>query len=249
MTADEVQELKEKGNACVRENRFEEAMLYYTHAIKLDPKNCSLYSNRSLTFLKMQQYYFALEDAKETISLKPDWAKGYFRKGEVEFATYNFTDAILSYRIALSLQPNDPAITAALARTCQERKKDLKADEQIPWLGAGLGIIIGVIIVIADQVLVATPTLAHPVLMALLTIAIAIIGYGIARGFRYYVTCQREGLLEPPVDLLPDDNKQDGDSAEESGGGAFSGTPKSSNNSHRYTKAQARFRFRKGKKS
>lgn len=36
-----------------------------------------------------------------------------------------------------------------------------------------------------------------------MAIAIAMIGYGIARGFRYYVTCQREGLLEPPVDLLP----------------------------------------------
>lgn len=248
MTAEEVQELKEKGNACVRENKFEEAMLYYTHAIKLDPKNCSLYSNRSLTFLKMHQYYFALEDAKETIRLKPDWAKGYFRKGEVEFATFNFTDAILSYRMALSLHPNDPAITAALARTCQERKKDLKADEQIPWLGAGLGIIIGVIIVIADQVLVATPTLVHPVLMALLAIAIAMIGYGIARGFRYYVTCQREGLLEPPVDLMPDE-KHDGGNAEEYSGNAFPGPPKASNNSHRYTKAQARFRFRKGKKS
>jgi hypothetical protein len=44
--------------------------------------------------------------------------------------------------------------------------------------------------------------LQHPVLMALLTIAIAMIGYGIARGIRYYVKCQREALLEPPVDLL-----------------------------------------------
>jgi hypothetical protein len=38
--------------------------------------------------------------------------------------------------------------------------------------------------------------------MALLTIAVAMIGYGIARGIRYYVKCQREALLEPPVDLL-----------------------------------------------
>lgn len=44
--------------------------------------------------------------------------------------------------------------------------------------------------------------LQHPVLMALLTIAVAMIGYGIARGIRYYVKCQREALLEPPVDLL-----------------------------------------------
>jgi hypothetical protein len=44
--------------------------------------------------------------------------------------------------------------------------------------------------------------LQHPILMALLTIAVAMIGYGVARGFRYYTKCQREALLEPPVDLL-----------------------------------------------
>lgn len=33
------------------------------------------------------------------------------------------------------------------------------ADEQIPWLGAGVGIIIGVIIVISDQTIAPKPTL------------------------------------------------------------------------------------------
>jgi hypothetical protein len=44
--------------------------------------------------------------------------------------------------------------------------------------------------------------LQHPILMALLTIAVAMIGYGVARGSRYYIKCQREALLEPPVDLF-----------------------------------------------
>lgn len=70
-----VQELKEQGNQCIKDGKFMEAVLHYTHAIKLDPKNYSLYSNRSLAFLKLQQYFYALEDAKETIKLKPDWAK------------------------------------------------------------------------------------------------------------------------------------------------------------------------------
>lgn len=52
-----------------------EAVFHYTHALKLDPKNYSLYSNRSLAFLKSQQYYYALQDAMETIRLQPDWAK------------------------------------------------------------------------------------------------------------------------------------------------------------------------------
>lgn len=40
-------------------------------------------------------------------------------------------------------------------------------------------------------------------MMALTTMGVAMIGYGIARAFRYYVKCQRNSLLEPPVDLAP----------------------------------------------
>lgn len=67
----------------MKEQKYEEAVLHYTHAIKIDEKNHSLHSNRSLAFLRMQQFYLAMEDAKETIRLRPDWAKGYFRKAEV----------------------------------------------------------------------------------------------------------------------------------------------------------------------
>ena len=56
-----------------------EAMFHYTHGIKLDPRNAYLYSNRSLAFLRMQQYYHALEDAKTTIQLRPNWAKVYHK--------------------------------------------------------------------------------------------------------------------------------------------------------------------------
>jgi hypothetical protein len=38
-------------------------------------------------------------------------------------------------------------------------KHNVSADDQIPWLGAGVGIIMGVIIVIADQILTYKPTL------------------------------------------------------------------------------------------
>jgi len=50
-------------------------MFHYTHAIKLDPQNYSLYSNRSFAFLMMRQYHYAIEDALMTIQLKPDWSK------------------------------------------------------------------------------------------------------------------------------------------------------------------------------
>ena len=235
----EVQSLKERGNACVKQQKYEEAMFHYTHAIKLDPQNYSLYSNRSFAFLKIRQYHFAMEDALMTIELKPDWTKGYFRKAEVESQTFRFSEALQSYNKALSLQPNEPTILEAMHRVSRLLIQDRRADQQIPWLGAGVGIILGVIVVIADYVFTNKPTLTHPFLMALLTISIAMLGFTIAKGFRYFVKCQRKSLLDPPVDLFGE-NKDDIDDDESEMNNDKDKHPK-------YSKAQARQRFKKGK--
>ena len=57
---------QERGNQCMKEDKYVEAMFHYTHGIKLDPGSGYLYSNRSLSFLRMQQHYHALENAKTT---------------------------------------------------------------------------------------------------------------------------------------------------------------------------------------
>ncbi|XP_034933633.1 hsp70-Hsp90 organizing protein 1-like [Chelonus insularis] len=235
---DKIQKLKQQGNDCFHQQKYAEAMFHYTHAIKLDPKNHSLYSNRSYVFLKLQQYHFAMDDALMTINLKPDWIKGYYRKAEVEFHTFRFNEALKSYEQALQLQPNDPDILKAINRTSRSLIKDQRADQQIPWLGAGIGIILGVIVVIADYVFTNKPTLTHPLLMALLTISIAMLGFAIAKGFRYFVKCQRKSLLEPPIDLM-NDNNQANDKE--------SNNEKTTDKHPKYSKAQARQRFKKGK--
>ncbi|KAK3098269.1 hypothetical protein FSP39_017755 [Pinctada imbricata] len=94
----QVESLKQQGNECVKKKDYAAAILHYSHAIKNDDKIATLYSNRSLAFLKMEQYYYAMEDAKATIRLDPNWPKGHFRKGEVEFAVGNYTLAIMSYK-------------------------------------------------------------------------------------------------------------------------------------------------------
>lgn len=70
-----IEDLKIKGNECVKDGKFIEAVLHYTQAIKLDPNNYLLYSNRSFAFLKLDQHYLALQDANETVRIQPQWAK------------------------------------------------------------------------------------------------------------------------------------------------------------------------------
>jgi stress-induced-phosphoprotein 1 len=53
----------------------------FTQAIELDPSNHVLYSNRSGAYASLKDWSKALEDASKTTEIKPDWAKGWGRKG------------------------------------------------------------------------------------------------------------------------------------------------------------------------
>lgn len=151
--------MKEQGNQCVRNGHFTEAILHYTHAIKLQPNDPILYSNRSVAFLKAHQLYYANEDAEKAILLKPDWAKPYFRKAEVHVSAGQYDTGLLAYGKALQLEPNDVHILNAARKAAALSNQEVLYEKRVPWVGAGIGIIIGVIIVISDQILAAKPTL------------------------------------------------------------------------------------------
>lgn len=53
----------------------------FSQAIELEPDNHVLYSNRSGAWASKKDFDKALEDANKTTELKPDWAKGWGRKG------------------------------------------------------------------------------------------------------------------------------------------------------------------------
>lgn len=75
--------------------------------------------------------------------------------------------------------------------------------------------------------------------MVLMIIVISLCGYGIAKVYRYYAKLQRRGLLDPPIDLLEDFRKPVENDAETE--------QEPLTNRSRYTKAQARQRFKRGK--
>lgn len=53
----------------------------FSQAIELEPTNHVLYSNRSGAYASKKDFDKALEDANKTTEIKPDWAKGWGRKG------------------------------------------------------------------------------------------------------------------------------------------------------------------------
>ena len=59
----------------------------FTQAIEIEPQNHVLYSNRSGAYASKKEFENALEDANKTTEIKPDWAKGWGRKGSALHGT------------------------------------------------------------------------------------------------------------------------------------------------------------------
>lgn len=53
----------------------------YTDAIKVDPTNHVLYSNRANAYTRLESFKEALRDADECVKLEGNWAKGHARRG------------------------------------------------------------------------------------------------------------------------------------------------------------------------
>lgn len=201
------EELRQQGNECVKGGNFAEAVLHYSHAIQQDTQNHLLYSNRSLAFLKLQQYYLAIEDAKQAIKLQPKWPKGFFRKGEVEFQVGHYHSALLSYAEAILLDPSNTEVLQAVSRTNSQIIQLRKKTAREPWIYCGVGALLGLLIVVADQFLTTKPSIQNIFLQLVLVIVFSSFGYGAMRVYRYISESQTKSLLEPPIDLLDEMGK------------------------------------------
>ncbi|XP_067680226.1 stress-induced-phosphoprotein 1-like [Haliotis asinina] len=107
-------ELKLQGNKALEQGNKEEAVRCYSEAIKLDEGNHVLYSNRSAALLKCGKYLEALGDADRTLELKPDWGKGYSRKGAALCYLERYQEALEVYEEGLKLDPQNQQLLDGL---------------------------------------------------------------------------------------------------------------------------------------
>lgn len=63
-------------------------------AIEKFPKKAILYSNRALTYLKLEKPELALEDAEEGLELNPGYVKLLYRKGKALLMLKRYEEAV-----------------------------------------------------------------------------------------------------------------------------------------------------------
>lgn len=105
----------------------------FSQAIELDPENHVLYSNRSGAYASLRDYDKALADADKTTELKPDWAKGWGRKGTALHGQGDLVGAKDAFDEALKLEPTNAQAKAGLAAV----EKAIEAEAEGDGAGAG----------------------------------------------------------------------------------------------------------------
>lgn len=125
-------EAKTLGNTAFQAQKFEEAIKHFTEAIRHDANDHVFYSNRSACYASLQKYDKAFEDGKKCVDLKPDWSKGYTRKGLAEFFLGKFDDAAETYKAGLKLAPDDAVLKEGL-------RKAMDAKYEVPGAAPGRG--------------------------------------------------------------------------------------------------------------
>jgi stress-induced-phosphoprotein 1 len=99
----------------------------FTEAIAIEPSNHILYSNRSAAYASKKDYQHALEDAEKVTEIKPDWAKGWGRKGAAMHGLGDLLGAHDAYEEGLKLDPNNAQNKNGLAAV--NRAIDAEAKE------------------------------------------------------------------------------------------------------------------------
>ncbi|KAI8280171.1 Heat shock protein sti1-like protein [Colletotrichum sp. SAR11_57] len=130
-------ELKALGNKAIAEKNFDEAVAKFTEAIALQPENHILYSNRSAAYASKKDWQKALDDANKTTEIKPDWPKGWGRKGTAYYGLGDLLAANDAYEEGLKVDPNNAGLKKDLAAVQKAMKAEAGGDAGDPGLGLG----------------------------------------------------------------------------------------------------------------
>ncbi|BAF12817.1 Os03g0680500, partial [Oryza sativa Japonica Group] len=116
-------QLKLCGEKAVKRKDYRGASNFYSQAIEMDPTDATLYSNRSLCHLQMTEAEAALFDAEFCIQLRPEWIKGYYRKGAALMLLKKHEKACDAFMAGLKLEPGNAEMEKALREAIEAMKK------------------------------------------------------------------------------------------------------------------------------
>jgi arylsulfatase A-like enzyme/Flp pilus assembly protein TadD len=118
------------GLALARTGDFDQAIQMLKHALELDGTNFSAAYNLGAAYARKQMAPEAVAAFRDTIRIAPEYAPGHRALGELLLYQGQMDESLAELRQAEALDPNDPGIHAALAKTLSAKHLDVEADEE-----------------------------------------------------------------------------------------------------------------------
>jgi len=96
---------KQKGNESFKKGDWAQAVKFYSEALRRNPKESKIYSNRAACYTKLTAFDLALKDCDKSIELDPTFVKAYLRKGNVLKGMGRNAKAMETYEKVLEMNP------------------------------------------------------------------------------------------------------------------------------------------------
>ena len=125
-------DLKAKGNTCVKEKRYDQAVNCYTQCVNLDATKAAALNNRALCYLKLSQWNQSITDCESVLTLEPNNSKAMYRKAQGFVGLGHTEDARAAYRSALPTTPRTlrpPRNSPPSPRRKARRSKSLRTSQ------------------------------------------------------------------------------------------------------------------------
>jgi len=94
-----------KGVEARDEEKYEQAIIYFTKAIEIDSQKSSTWHNRAYVKDALQNFQEAIFDYDEAIKIDPKKASSWDARGSSKVSLGNYEDGILDYNEAIRLNP------------------------------------------------------------------------------------------------------------------------------------------------
>ncbi|GFS33056.1 stress-inducible protein [Actinidia rufa] len=108
--------LLSKGNEFFKEQNYLEAVKHYAEAIKRNPNGPKAYRNRAACYIKLGAMPEGLKDAEKCIELDLSFARGYSRKGTIQFFMKEYDKALEMYQEGLKHEPRNQELLDGVPR-------------------------------------------------------------------------------------------------------------------------------------
>ncbi|EHH64338.1 hypothetical protein EGM_17522 [Macaca fascicularis] len=98
--------LKEEGNQCVNDKNYKDALRKYSECLKINNKECAIYTNRqvlSLCYLKLCQFEEAKQDCDQALQLDDGNVKACYRRALAHKGLKNYQKSLIDLNKVLLL--------------------------------------------------------------------------------------------------------------------------------------------------